>query len=432
MNEWMRLGMVAELGQTRVPVEFDLSSEHVVAVVGKRGSGKSFTLGVLVEGLSLTELDTDIASLYPSHAVLLLDSLNIYWPSIHPVPMDAESGPLHEQAELLRKWKLSPHTINAQLWAPAGFGPAYLDTQPKLFRFSVGSFSGEDWGDLFGIDVVRDPMGQAVSEAQRKVTASGWRLHDTGERVPAQPSPSLDDLVECLERDGEIQSHFAQETIRASIQRFRSLSPYGVFARDGTDLTELLVAGSTAILLVGAVPDAIRSVFVSVLARRLLAERAEMSGVAKRATLLGASADEVSAGIPPTWLLIDEAQNFLPAGRTTAATQSLIRYVREGRNYGLSFVVTSQQPAAIDARIMAQVDTLIAHQLVTARDASVVVENLKCPAPRSISFGGQRAKLSDSLAQLEVGQAALAAPDLPRTVFVSIRPRLTMHGGFEA
>ena len=35
----------------------------------------------------------------------------------------------------------------------------------------------------------------------------------------------------------------------------------------------------------------------------------------------------------------------------------LIRYVREGRNYGLSFMVATQQPTALDSRLLAQVDT---------------------------------------------------------------------------
>jgi len=56
----------------------------------------------------------------------------------------------------------------------------------------------------------------------------------------------------------------------------------------------------------------------------------------------------IEDGGAPTWLAIDEAQNILPSERRTSATDVIVKYVREGRNYGLSFVVATQQPTAID------------------------------------------------------------------------------------
>jgi hypothetical protein len=432
-SETLWLGTLSELGASRIQVNLDLSTEHVVAIVGKRGSGKSFTLGVFLEGLARRNADSILSRLDPSHAVLLLDSLNIYWPSINPVPSepDGKKGPIRDQQELLSRWKLSPEPIDAQLWAPAGFEPDFLKDEYRVFTLAVGSFSSEDWGYLFGADTARDPIGQAIAEAHQKVTVSGWRPSPTGSGVSATTEPAVVDFVECLQQDHEIQRHFASETVRAAIQRFRSLLRYPLFARVGTELSDMLNPGAAAVLMVGAVPDDIRGVLVSTLARRLQSQRAEVSGHAKREALFGASIPR-GGEIPPTWLMIDEAQNFLPSGRATSATEALLRFVREGRNYGLSFLVTSQQPAAVDSRIMAQVDALLAHQLVTAKDVAVVVDNLKSPLPRSISHGGRPVRFTEALAQLDAGQAVISAPELSRTCFASIRPRVTMHGGFEA
>jgi hypothetical protein len=49
-GDWVFLGRLAEVGPL-VSVTHDLSMEHVIAIVGKRGSGKSYTLGSFLEGL---------------------------------------------------------------------------------------------------------------------------------------------------------------------------------------------------------------------------------------------------------------------------------------------------------------------------------------------------------------------------------------------
>ena len=52
------------------------------------------------------------------------------------------------------------------------------------------------------------------------------------------------------------------------------------------------------------------------------------------------------------WLVIDEAHNFCPSGRSTLSKEILIRWAKEGRQPGLSLLVASQQPAAIDREIL--------------------------------------------------------------------------------
>ena len=47
---WVYLGRLGEAGPL-TDVRFDTDLAHVVALFGKRGSGKSYTLGTLLEGL---------------------------------------------------------------------------------------------------------------------------------------------------------------------------------------------------------------------------------------------------------------------------------------------------------------------------------------------------------------------------------------------
>src|SRR3954470_6535871 len=99
--EWVRLGRLAEDGPPK-DVLLDLEHEHVVSIVGKRGSGKSFTLGALLEGLCTEEADTAINHISRDRAALLFDTLNIFqWMDDPVAEGGATSERIREQARLL-------------------------------------------------------------------------------------------------------------------------------------------------------------------------------------------------------------------------------------------------------------------------------------------------------------------------------------------
>ena len=54
---WVYLGRLGEAGPL-TDVRFDTDMAHVVALFGKRGSGKSYTLGTLLEGLCTREVES--------------------------------------------------------------------------------------------------------------------------------------------------------------------------------------------------------------------------------------------------------------------------------------------------------------------------------------------------------------------------------------
>src|SRR5207249_6554598 len=112
--------------------------------------------------------------------------------------------------------------------------------------------------------------------------------------------------------------------------------------------------------------------------------------------------------IPQTWVAIDEAQNILPSERATAATDVIVKYVREGRNYGLSFIIATQQPTSVDPRILAQVDTLIAHKLTVQGDIDYIRRNLKSNLPEEVKFANSVLNLDELLRSLDIGQALIS------------------------
>ena len=435
-REWIQIGRLSEDGPPK-EVRYDVTFEHVLAVVGKRGSGKSFTLGSLVEGLCTTNPTTAINHISKRRGILLFDTLNIFqWMDTPVGATEARSGQVAEQRALLKAWSLEPVELDVDLWAPAGY-ESRGGHSARPFSIRPWDMEVSDWAALLDVDAVNSIMGQLLTQVLHKVTVKGWDTA-TGEARTPTVKYVLDDLLECINEDAELLVDYATETRRAVRQRLTAYQAAPIFSSQGTQLTELIQPGRLSVLLLSGVPDDLRLTVVFLLIRKLLFARAAASELDK-ARQLGvdsqADADGDNAGldeeVPKTWVVIDEAQNIFPSERQTSATATLLRYVREGRNFGLSLAFTTQQPSAIDARIMAQVDTLLAHTLTVDRDIKNVVANLKSRAPTQITYRGRDLSLADAIRELDVGQAFLSSTDAERGLFLEVRPRTSLHGGFE-
>ncbi len=435
-SEWVQIGRLAEIGPPR-EVRLDLGHEHVLAIVGKRGSGKSFTLGSFLEGLCTKEPSTAINQISKQRAALLFDTLNIFQWMVAPVTEGAStSRHIEAQARLLRQWGLESVDLDVDLWIPAGFEDRALG-RARPFRIRTSDMEISDWAALLNVDAVQDVMGQLLSQVLDKVTRRGW-IGDQGAYAP-KADYHLADLLECLSVDQELAHDYAGETIRALRQRLSAYEATALFGPTGTPLPELLRAGRLSVLLLSGIPDDFRLVIIFLTIRRLLFARAQASEAAKAIELGFADDPEererlqriLGEAPPKTWVVVDEAQNVFPSGRHTAASDILLRFVREGRNFGLSLGFTTQQPSAIDARIMAQVDTLLAHTLTVQRDLQNVLANLKSRPPTRVQLKGSPLSLADAIRHLEVGQAFVSSTDAERGFLLDVRPRTSIHGGFE-
>src|SRR5687768_2209797 len=81
------VGRLVESGPRR-DLWLDISGEQVVAIFGKRGTGKSYTLGAILEGLGSGEGTSSCAELSTPRSALVLDIMDIYWTSTIPLTPD--------------------------------------------------------------------------------------------------------------------------------------------------------------------------------------------------------------------------------------------------------------------------------------------------------------------------------------------------------
>ena len=439
-KEWILSGRLSEYGR-RYQVRMDVSNEKVIAIFGKRGQGKSFTLGSIIEGMCTSENHTSISCDANNRAILLFDTLDIFqWMGV-PLNKDWENkSELDRQADLLSGWDIKAEKLMVDVWVPAGYENEVINQNHRIFKLNIPDLQIDDWGNLLGIDIMRDVMGQYLYEIFHKVTVLGW-TDLNGNYHLGNVNYSLEDLIECIDNDEDNNKGiFKDDTRRAILQRIRSFQVHPLFSHEGTKLSLFLKSGHVTVLLLGRLPDDLRSVLVSVLIRRILKERKIAAELSKELMLNPSISEEeklsrrkiLETAIPKSWIVIDEAQNIVPSGKKTFASDSIVKLVKEGRNFGISFLVTTQEPSAIDKSVLSQVETFIVHKLVSFSDIRFVLDNIKSPLPTEIEDDNQKISVEELILSLSIGQVLISDTDMPRGFCMEVRPRISAHGGIEA
>ena len=435
------LGRLVEAGPRR-NLYLDITGEQVLAIFGKRGTGKSYTLGVVVEGLAAQQGESRIATTNTPRAGLVLDIMDIFWTSRIPLS-NSGSAEIGRQYELMRKRGYEAQELAIDIWIPDGFQNERID--PGGFRtlsITPSDLELDDWAALFDVDIFSEPRGMLIADAVAHVGQDGYATQD-GQDVAANANYSFTDLLECLDKCSEIQNNYRPDTIRSIRQRMSSYAALPLFSDNGTALTDLLHPFRVSVLMLARVPDALKQVIVATLLKRLMRARRDASFAQKRLDLDASLEKEekealqefVRSSVPRTWVCLDEAHVLAGTSDRTVARDALVKYAKEGRNYGLSLAVATQQPSALDPRLLSQTETLITHQLTSPADASIANQAMRSPPPGKVKIDGEPSSAEMLLRRLGQGEAAFScgnAPQLQRTCVVGIRPRVTAHGGYEA
>jgi DNA helicase HerA-like ATPase len=436
------LGRLAETGPLR-RVHFAGSQEFVVLILGKRGSGKSHTLGALLEGLATKEDETSISRHRGRRAALLLDPMGNFWTTLHAVRPDGPEK-VRRQWASLDGWNCKPEAVNAAIWLPAGFKNENDPGAIQEFRVRVSDLDASDIADLIGVNLMKDAQGAALSEAFVAVSQEGWN-NDAG-RTPAKADYSFADLIGYLEylRERRGGGDHSAATLRALVRSLRALERQAVFSGSGTALTELLSPGRLSILMLPLrVGGDLRRVITRLLIRRILREREQTSQIQQRldvesmedATRARLTA-ELARRAPRSILALDEAQELLgdDAGE---AREALENFCLLGRNYGLSLLMATQRPtaSAISSKVRSQVDLYLIHRLLTQEDIEISRANLLAVYPREVMDGSRQLDFAQLVRSLDRGQVIISASHaaaqdpVNRILIAHVRPRITVHGG---
>ncbi|KYC46051.1 MAG: AAA-like domain protein [Candidatus Methanofastidiosum methylothiophilum] len=389
-------------------VLLDSISPHAIFICGMRGSGKSYTLGVIVEEMAMKN---------DGVGILIIDPMGIFW-SMKQKNKTASEG------EMLERWGLKPTGIkNVRVFIPKGYvHKAPKETWDDVFKIKPSELRVEDWCLTFDIERF-DTMGLLIERVIEK-TKTGYTTIDEKHVPGLGDDYDIEDLIKTIENEESISSReggFKENTRRALNARLTGAIQWGIFDKKGTKLNDLSKRGQVSVIDVSFLEDNVRALVVGLLSRNILNTRKVIS----RQEAMGDI--NIIGNVPVTWLMIDEAHILVPrGGKATAATDSLIEYVRQGRQPGCSIVLATQQPSAIDSRILSQVDLLICHKLVYQDDIKAVLQRMPSEIPN---------KLSDFrfIRSLPIGSAIIGDKEesTSRAFLISVRPRISQHEGRE-
>ncbi|MGV8087250.1 MAG: ATP-binding protein [Candidatus Woesearchaeota archaeon] len=433
-KHYVKMGRVTSLSNN---VFIDVTRAHVFFVVGKRGSGKSYTMGVIAEGIS--DLPTEIKN---NISIVLLDTMGIYWTMKYPNQKDKE---------LLKQWGLKSKSLDVKIYTPSGFFKDFKDKGiPTDYPFSINpsELDATDWCMSFGITenstvgvfIERIIFGLKGDE-DFKVDSKGFTLSDVLSAI-------------------EIDKDFDSNTKNAAKNLFMNARNWGIFESENiqasndldkttpknknskkknttdtykaTPLSELAKGGQVTVLdlsCYATMPNSwnIKNLVVGLIAEKLFIQRMlarkdeEYSQIHKSINLFS---DEVKKkfDFPMVWLVIDEAHEFLPVTGKTLATDPLVTILREGRQPGISLILATQQPGKIHTDVMTQADVVIAHRITAKIDTEAL---------GTLMQSYMREGLTQQLDDLprEKGAAIVFDDNNEKMYPIRLRPRFTWHGG---
>ena len=427
----------------------DVRGAHVLYVMGKRRSGKSYTLGMLAESL-VSDAWMKQGRFRPG--VVILDTMNVFLTM--PYRIDQVHGENHESMRDFKKWKLEPTDLLISLFAPPSTSiPS--DLEATELRLSASELEFDEWCGLFGLDPFTDPMGHLLGAVIDVATKASRTRSEKSGGGDQGVDFRVEDLIKIVRTSNEA-SDFPQDTRSGLIRRLEAVVRYGIFGAPGIDVHDLVKPGEISVLLLRDLEPEIRAVTVALIVKRVMRLRAYAEQQERvipvhlaRAEELEASdpkaaeqerkraadcLERAKAGLPRCWLIIDEAHNYIPSQSSVPSRKPLKKYVDEGRNLGLSIVVATQQPSGLDPSIQRNADLLFIHSLSHHDDIVAARGMINCPEADEVILDGKY-RISGSKAfealvrRLPVGYALISSDRANRVFPILVRPRNTYHGG---
>lgn len=403
-KQYVKMGRVTSLSNN---IYMDVAGAHVMLICGKRGGGKSYTMGGIAEGMA--ELDPDVKK---NLSFIFLDTMGVYWTMKYPNKQDEA---------LLEPWGFKPKGLDIVIYTPVMYYNQYKEQgipTDKPFAIKPSELNAEDWCKAFDLNE-NDAMAILLERIihQLRKTIGDYDLHQ---------------LINAAQQDIR-----AEQPVKDALEnRLRGTENWGVFDKEATPLNDLAKGGQVTILDVSCyatMPGGwkIKFLIVGLVSQKLFLQRMtsrkkeEFDSV--HSTMDYFSSEDSATKkqeMPLVWLVIDEAHEFLPRkdSDANAATMPLITIMREGRQPGISLILATQQPGKIHTDVMTQSDIVLSHRITARMDTEAL---------GLLTQSYMREGLVQAVDNLpRVKGAGVVFDDSNEKLYpMRVRPRFTWHGG---
>lgn len=403
-----------ESGANTVPIFLDvntLATEHL-AVLAMTGSGKSYTVGRIIERLVGQMNGT----------VVVFDPHGEYGWAV-------EGGNLHtnpgmSDVEDTRDQEALPRIVdNLKKLAARGGGIQVYTPQDPAFDLKYGSsnerlalqFDNFDLDSIGGIlPGLSEPQMRVLDAAIRK-----WKKEQPNQPRDVQVlldllSRRLDDVRDDpnlnLTDDekkalGGRSAAIAAMRLRGLLQEAKAF--YTAASSSVTDIKELIGrrgagVGRLVIIDLQGLSDDARQIIVALLSSEILA-----------------AASSKTEPTRPCFLVYEEGHNFAPAKGPSLSRDIIKKIAGEGRKFGVGFAVISQRPSKLDPDVTSQCNTLITMRIKNPDDQRFIMKSTEQLSKADI----------DELPALSTGEALISGRSIPAPLIVKVGYKALKHGG---
>ncbi|MFM0265349.1 helicase HerA domain-containing protein [Paraburkholderia sediminicola] len=401
-----------ERGENTVPVFLDVNklvTEHM-AVLAMTGSGKSYTVGRIIE--RLVALNNGTVVVFDPHGeygkALAKGQLNFN---------ERDNTDLDARDELvLPKIRSTFERLQA-----AGAGIHVYTPQNESFKFKYASKNTQLalQFDHFEMDDIAEIL-PGLSEPQQRVLDVAiryWRLADKTEpRDINRLRYLLGDGIEELKAwddlsEAEAKALSGRSAAVASMKLSRVLNEaqsfYSAAMAAPTDIYAMIgrpsnKQGRLVVVDLQGLSDTAKQVICALLSSEILR-----------------AASSKTDPLRPCFLIYEEGHNFAPAGGNAVSHRVIKKIAGEGRKFGVGFGIVSQRPSKLDPDVTSQCNTLITMRLKNPDDQRFIAK-----ASDMVS----KADL-DELPSLSTGEALVCGRSIPAPLLVKVGGKALIHGG---
>lgn len=401
-----------ERGQDTVPVFLEVNklvTEHL-AVLAMTGSGKSYTVGRIIE--RLVTLHNGTVVVFDPHGEYgrALQGGNLQFnPSLGGLvdPRDQLAIPvIRDTFERLQA---------------AGAGIAVYTPQNQSFRMKYAGKNAELalQFDHFEMDDISEIL-PGLTEAQQRVLDLAiryWRVTERTEprdinRLRHYLGDGIDELrqwdqMSRAEADALNNRSAAIASMKLSRVLNEAQSFYSAALAHPTNISELVgkpadKRGRLIIIDLQGLSDTAKQIITALVCSEVLS-----------------AASNKTDPVRPTFLVFEEGHSFAPAADSAVSRRVIKKIAAEGRKFGVGFAIVSQRPSKLDPDVTSQCNTLITMRLKNPDDQRFIAKTSDMISAADI----------DELPSLSTGEALIVGRSIVAPLLVKVGPKALLHGG---
>lgn len=131
------------------------------------------------------------------------------------------------------------------------------------------------------------------------------------------------------------------------------------------------------------------------------------------------AASDKKRQIRPCFLVYEEGHNFAPAGIPCISKKIIKKIAAEGRKFGIGFAIISQRPSKLDPDVTSQCNTIITMRLKNPDDQKFITKTSDMFSSSDI----------EELPSLSTGEALISGRSIPAPLLVKVGTKALIHGG---